>query len=182
MREAGVAHVPEDRLKRGLAPGRSIEENLLLTVYYRSPYSRARLLCRGVVREYAQRLVQQFGVATPNVQRAVRTLSGGNMQKVVLARELAERPALLLASHPTRGLDVGAIEYVHQQLRELRSRGAAVLLVSAELDELLALCDEIAVMYEGRIVMTTNAADISELELGAAMAGLSRQGVPAAQT
>jgi len=182
VREVGVAHIPEDRLKRGVAPGRSIQENLLLTVYYRWPFSRAGFVRRAAGRAHAQQLVQQFGVATPNVDVAVQALSGGNMQKVVLARELAGGPTLLLAAHPTRGLDIGAIEYVHQQLRELRDGGAAVLLVSAELDELLALSDEIVVMYEGRIVARMNGSDTNELELGAAMAGLSRQGAPAAQT
>jgi simple sugar transport system ATP-binding protein len=173
LREAKLAHIPEDRLKRGVGAGRSIEENLQLTVYYRAPFSKRCLIRRGAVRAYAQRLVGRFGVDTPDVQRAVGTLSGGNMQKVVLARELAEGPALLLAAHPTRGLDVGAIEYVHAQLRNLRDAGGAILLVSAELDEVLALSDEIVVMYEGRIVSRVPAEDATEFELGLAMLGLS---------
>jgi simple sugar transport system ATP-binding protein len=173
LREAKLAHIPEDRLKRGVGAGRSIEENLQLTVYYRAPFSKGRLIRRGPVRAYAQQLVDRFGVNTPDVKRAVGTLSGGNMQKVVLARELAEGPALLLAAHPTRGLDVGAIEYVHTQLRRLRDSGGAILLVSAELDEILALSDEIVVMYGGRIVSRVPANEATEFELGLAMVGLA---------
>ena len=172
-RRAGIAHIPEDRLKHGVALPASIQANLVLQVYDRSEYSRLGVLRRDVCRNYSEQLVERFDVAAASVEQPVGTLSGGNMQKVVLARELAERPPLVLASQPTRGVDVGAIENIHRLLVELRDAGTAILLVSSELDEILALADEIAVMYEGRIVARLDPCRTDEAEIGRFMAGVS---------
>jgi simple sugar transport system ATP-binding protein len=171
-RKAGVAHIPEDRLKRGVAAPASIEENLLLNVYDGREYSRFGILRRAACRRYAQRLVERFGIAAASTAQPVSSLSGGNMQKVVVAREIAEHPSLVLASQPTRGVDIGAIENIHRQLVALRDGGAAILLVSAELDEILALADRIVVIYGGEIVARVDPAATSEIELGRHMMGV----------
>jgi simple sugar transport system ATP-binding protein len=176
LRQRRLAHIPEDRLARGVAGTCSITDNLSLTVYRRRPYSRFGLLSAGRIRDYATELIDRFGVACSCPEQPVGSLSGGNMQKVVIARELAENPVLVLAAQPTRGVDIGAIEFIHGALTSLRDGGTGVLLVSAELDELLALCDTIHVMYEGRIVLTVPADEATDVAIGAAMAGSTSGG------
>src|SRR5262249_12834289 len=150
-----AAYVPEDRLGTGVAPSLSIESNLVLRSYRDPPASRGPLLQLRSIRRRAIELIRRYAIATPGPAAPARLLSGGNLQKVVLAREFSSRPKLLVAASPTRGLDVGAIETVHAFLREAAADGVAVLLISEDLDEILALADRIAVMYEGAIVGET---------------------------
>ena len=171
---AGIAHVPEDRLGTGVAPSLSIEQNVVLKSYRRRPVSRGPLLHRPTIRERAHALIDRYDVKAPGPATPARQLSGGNLQKVVLGREFEGEPRVLIAASPTRGLDVGAIETVHSYLREAASRGVAILLISEDLDEILALADRIAVMYEGRIVGERDAGTATVDEIGLLMAGGER--------
>ncbi len=171
--ERGVAHVPEDRQKHGLVLSFPIHDNLVLCTYYQPPFAHGVSLQEKEIFDNAEELVKQFDVRTPNIYVAASTLSGGNQQKVIVAREFSRPIKLLIASQPTRGLDVGSIEYIHGRIVQKRDEGTAVLLVSSELDEILALSDRIAVMYRGRIVDIVSAADVSKEYLGLLMAGVS---------
>ena len=175
VRGEGVAHIPEDRLRRGVARNTSVRNNLIVNVYRQNPHSRHRLLRPRRSESYARELIRRFSISADRPAARTGGLSGGNMQKVVIARELATSPQLVIAAQPTRGVDVGSIEFVHREIVELRDSGVAVLLVSAELDELLGLSDLIHVMYEGSIAATFDPATASEYDIGAAMAG-SRRG------
>jgi simple sugar transport system ATP-binding protein len=168
---AGVAYVPEDRLGTGVAPSLSIASNLVLKSYRGRSVSRGPLLLLRRIREVASELIHRYRIAAPGPATPARLLSGGNLQKVVLAREFSGRPRLVVAASPTRGLDVGAIETVHAYLRDAAAEGIAVLLLSEDLDEILALADRIAVMYEGAVAGETSRADASIEELGLLMAG-----------
>ncbi|MCZ8519689.1 MULTISPECIES: ABC transporter ATP-binding protein [Paenibacillus] len=172
--EAGIGHIPEDRHKRGLVLDFSMSENLVLKSYYTSAYNRGGFLDYRAMDRQASRLIGEFDVRTPGSHTPARALSGGNQQKAIIAREVDLNPELLIAAQPTRGLDVGAIEFIHKRLLEQRSRGKAVLLVSLELDEILQLSDRIAVIYEGRIVGIVDPASTSDRELGLMMAGSLR--------
>ena len=169
--ELGVAHIPEDRQRDGLVLPFPIYDNLILQTYYEPPFAEHAALQFGRVYEYAERVSEEFDVRTPSIALPVQNLSGGNQQKVIVAREFSRPIKLLIAAQPTRGLDVGSIEYIHRRLIEKRDEGVAVLLVSVELDEIMALSDRIAVMYEGKIVGTVDADKISREELGLLMAG-----------
>jgi simple sugar transport system ATP-binding protein len=173
--EAGCAHVPEDRQEDGLVLSYTIADNLVLNTYYVQPFARGVVLNEESIREQATRLVQEYDVRTPSPFIPVSTLSGGNKQKVVIARELSRSVKLLIAAQPTRGVDVGSIEFIHKAMVAERDKGAAVLLVSAELDEILSLSDRIAVMYHGQIVATLPAAEVTREELGLLMAGATQQ-------
>lgn len=167
----GVAHIPEDRLHTGLAAGHSVEDNLALK-NYRSPLlSRFRFLRRSAIRNQAQDLVERYDVKTPATTTPVRLLSGGNVQKVLLAREFSTVPKVLVAASPTRGLDVGAIETVRQRLVEAADTGMGVLLISEDLDEIISLADRILVMYEGRIVDNIPARSADRHHIGLLMGG-----------
>jgi simple sugar transport system ATP-binding protein len=168
---AGVAYVPEDRLGTGVAPSMSIASNLALKSYRERSVSRGPLLRLRRIRERAVELIRRYRIAAPGPASPARLLSGGNLQKVVLAREFSTLPKLLVAASPTRGLDVGAIETVHEYLRDAAAEGVAVLLISEDLDEILTLADRIAVMYEGAIVGETDRSDASVEEIGLLMAG-----------
>jgi ABC-type uncharacterized transport system ATPase subunit len=168
---AGVAYVPEDRLGTGVAPSLSIASNFVLKSYRESSASLGPLLRLRRIRAAAVELIERYRIAAPGPASPARLLSGGNLQKVVLAREFSGQPRLVVAASPTRGLDVGAIEAVHAYLRDAAAEGIAVLLLSEDLDEILALADRIAVMYEGAIVGETTRADASVEELGLLMAG-----------
>jgi general nucleoside transport system ATP-binding protein len=168
---AGVAYVPEDRLGTGLAPSVSIASNLALKSYRKPPASTGPLLRLRRIRERAAELIQRYRIAAPGPAAPVRLLSGGNLQKVVLAREFSGRPKVFVAASPTRGLDVGAIESVHSYLHEAAAGGVGVLLLSEDLDEILALADRIAVIYEGEIVGETGRDEASVEEIGLLMAG-----------
>jgi len=170
--EAGLAYVPEDRQEDGLVGDFSVADNMVLDQYYRPPFASGINLHLGAIAENAAGLVKEFDVRTSSAQAPVGTLSGGNQQKVILARELGRDHKVLVASQPTRGLDVGSIEFVHKRIVQQRDHGVAVLIVSAELDEIYALADRIAVMYEGKIT-GFRPPDVPAEELGLLMAGAS---------
>jgi simple sugar transport system ATP-binding protein len=167
---AGIGYIPEDRQEDGLVGAFSVADNLVLDVYDRPPYATGIALNLDAIKEAAVHLVKEYDVRTSSVLTPAGTLSGGNQQKVIVARELSRANKLLLASQPTRGLDVGSIEFVHREIVQQRDRGVAVVIVSSELDEIYALSDRIAVMYEGKIVGFSSP-DIAEHELGLLMAG-----------
>jgi simple sugar transport system ATP-binding protein len=173
--ELGLAHIPSDRYRMGLLPDFTVAENLFLQRIGEAPFTRRGVLNWEAIRREAQQLIQAYNVRGATVDTPAGSLSGGNAQKMILARELARQPKVLLAAQPTRGLDVSAIEYVHRRLIEQRDEGVAILLISTELDEILALSDRIAVMYEGEIVglMAGEAADVNQI--GLMMAGSVRQ-------
>ncbi|HKW73178.1 MAG TPA: ABC transporter ATP-binding protein [Candidatus Dormibacteraeota bacterium] len=170
-RDAGVAFIPEDRRGTGLVLSFSIAENTILGRERAKAFSWNEFVLKLVaIREWARRLVKEFDVRTPSIDVAARNLSGGNQQKVIVAREMGSKPKLLLAAQPTRGVDIGAIEFIHRRIVQERDEGTAVLLVSAELDEVRSLSDRIAVMYEGRIV-SVEPPDTPEERLGLLMTG-----------
>ncbi|MGB8648664.1 MAG: ABC transporter ATP-binding protein [Anaerolineae bacterium] len=178
--ELGVAHVPEDRQEDGLVLEYPVQDNLVLNEYYRPPFARGIVLNRGAIARVAAERAKQYDVRTPSIETRVSSLSGGNQQKVIIARELSRPIELLIASQPTRGLDVGSIEYIHTQIIRKRDEGAGVLLVSNELDEILSLSDRIAVMYKGRILATVNVNETNKEQLGLLMAGVhSKEELPA---
>jgi simple sugar transport system ATP-binding protein len=170
--ERGVAHIPEDRQKHGLVLSFPVHDNLVLCSYYLPPNARGIALQENTIVSTAMKLVDQFDVRTPSVYVQASTLSGGNQQKVIVAREFSRPIKLLIASQPTRGLDVGSIEYIHNRIVEKRDEGTAVLLVSPELDEIIALSDRIAVMYKGQIVDIAPAIGVNKKYLGLLMAGV----------
>lgn len=168
---AGVSHIPADRLGVGAAGNMTVAANLMMKAYRHSPLSRGPFLDFGAIRAQAQRLIEQFQIATPTPVTAIRTLSGGNLQKVILARELDAEPQLLVAAYPSRGLDVGATETVQRHLLAQRRAGAAILLISEELEELLALSDRIVVLFDGRVMGILEAAQADVATIGLMMAG-----------
>jgi simple sugar transport system ATP-binding protein len=169
--EAGSAHIPEDRQEDGLVLGYTIADNLILNTYYLPPFAHGLSRDEQAINTNAARLIKEYDVRTPSPFVRVDNLSGGNKQKVVIARELSRSVKLLIAAQPTRGLDVGSIEFIHKTIVAERDRGVAVLLVSAELDEVMSLSDRIAVMYHGKIVGVVSAAETSREDLGLLMAG-----------
>jgi general nucleoside transport system ATP-binding protein len=169
--EAGTAHIPEDRLLRGLVLDFPLYENMLLGFEDKKPFAKGIFIDFDKVKEWSKGLVKAFDVRTAGVENLASTLSGGNQQKAVLAREFARKPKILIASQPTRGLDVGAIEFIHEQIMEARTEGKAVLLVSLELTEIMNLSDRILVIYEGRIVAEFSAGQADETDIGFMMAG-----------
>lgn len=169
--EAGVSYIPEDRHGRGLVLEFSLYENLILGNHYQPPYARGINMNFKKIRKEVRRLIKEFDVRTPNEDVLAKSLSGGNQQKVIIAREFDREPDLLIAAQPTRGVDVGAIEFIHKRIIEQRDQGKAVLLISMELDEILSLSDRIAVIYEGEIVDIMDREDATEEKLGLLMAG-----------
>jgi simple sugar transport system ATP-binding protein len=172
IKDEKVGYIPEDRHKRGLELEFSISENLILGIHNKSPFAKGIMIDYEKVSEYADKLIEKFDIRTPSGEVKVKSLSGGNQQKAVLARELEIDPNLIVASQPTRGLDIGAIEFVHNQIIKQRDKGKAVLLISAELSEIMSLSDRIAVMYEGKIVAIVDAKGATEEKLGLLMAGV----------
>ncbi|MGG7162610.1 ABC transporter ATP-binding protein [Clostridium ihumii] len=169
--KAGVAHIPEDRHKRGLVLKYSLFENSILGMHKEKPFCKGIVLNYNNIKKHCDKLIEEFDVRTPNNAVNASALSGGNQQKLIAAREIYKDPELLIAAQPTRGIDVGAIEYIHKRLVGERDKGKAVLLVSLELDEILALSDRIAVMYDGKIVDIIDRKDADEQKLGILMAG-----------
>jgi simple sugar transport system ATP-binding protein len=167
----GIARIPEDRHAVGLVGDLSLEENLISARYRELPFSRRGLIDSKAVRDFATRIIADFDVRCPGPRAATRLLSGGNMQKLILGREMAQRPRIILANQPTRGLDIGAVGYVHQQLLKARGEGAGILLISEDLDELLTLSDRVVVMYRGRISPAMARGDVTIRQLGLMMAG-----------
>ncbi|MGG0336404.1 ABC transporter ATP-binding protein [Priestia aryabhattai] len=173
--ESGVGHIPQDRHKHGLVLDYTIGENIGLQTYYQKPMSKSGILNYKELYKKAKELIAEYDVRTPSEYTQARSLSGGNQQKAIIAREVDRSPELLIAAQPTRGLDVGAIEFIHKKLIEERDKGRAVLLVSLELDEVMNLSDRIAVIYEGEIVDIVDPKETNEQELGLLMAGGTRE-------
>lgn len=172
--ELGVGHIPEDRTQVGLVLSYPIVNNMVLNTYYKPPFARGISLNEKEMVQQASKLVEEFDVRTPSVWVEAANLSGGNQQKVIVAREFSRPISLLVAAQPTRGLDVGSIEYIHGRIMEKRDAGCGVLLVSSELDEIMSLADRIAVMYRGRIVDVLPADEASREDVGLLMAGIRR--------
>lgn len=171
----GMAHIPEDRHKDGLVLDYTLKENLVLQTYYKDDFQKHGFLKFDAIRKYAEKLIEKFDIRSgQGADSIVRGMSGGNQQKAIIARELDRNPEIVIAVQPVRGLDVGAIEYIHKQLIAQRDAGKAVLLVSFELDEVMNVSDRIVVMYEGEIVADVNPKDITIEELGLYMAGAKR--------
>jgi general nucleoside transport system ATP-binding protein len=174
--EKGISHIPEDRQKRGLVLDYSLVSNMVLQIYNKKPFSKNGLLNVPAMKAYAQNIMTNFdGRSGEGAASIARTLSGGNQQKAIIGRELELDPKLLIAVQPTRGLDVGSIEYIHKRIIEHRDKGNAVLLISLELDEVLQLSDRIAVVNNGELVGIVNAAETDENEVGLMMAGVSKE-------
>jgi ABC-type uncharacterized transport system ATPase subunit len=172
IREIGSAHVPEDRQRDGLVLSFSLADNLVLNTYYEAPFTKGMNLQQAEIDKAASERVELFDIRTPSISVPVSNLSGGNQQKVIVAREFSRPIKLLVASQPTRGLDVGSIEYIHSRIIQKRDEGCAILLVSTELDEILSLSDRIAVMFAGKILAILNAEDATREQLGLLMAGI----------
>lgn len=177
VREAGLAYVPEERQRDGAIGAFTVSENLILVNHSQTPMSRKGFLRNGEIRQRSRQLVDDFSVATPGIDVPASNLSGGNLQKLILARELSGSPSVLVASQPTRGVDIGAAEYIHDRLIEQRgSQSVAILLISEDLDEVLGLADRIAVIYEGRLVGEVDADHADRQHIGLMMAGVSSAG------
>ncbi|XZL87914.1 ABC transporter ATP-binding protein [Clostridium perfringens] len=170
---SGIAHIPEDKHKRGLVLDYTIEENMVLEVYDKKPFSNKGLLNKKEIKKYAEKIIDEFDVRSgEGAESIARSLSGGNQQKAIIGREIELNPELLIAAQPTRGLDVGSIEYIHKRLVEQRDSGKAVLLVSLELDEILNVSDRIAIINNGELIGVVNADETNENEVGLMMAGI----------
>lgn len=174
--EAGVAHIPADRQKYGLILNLPLAENLVLQTYYKQPYSKHGIINHQVIYEHAEELIKKYDIRTTSAELPASDLSGGNQQKAIIARELDRNSDLIIAFQPTRGLDVGAIEYIHKQLLAERDAGKAVLLVSYELDEIMQLSDRIAVLHDGKISGEVKPEDTNDTELGLLMTGIKKEG------
>ncbi|WP_432665666.1 ABC transporter ATP-binding protein [Wukongibacter baidiensis] len=173
--ETGIGHIPQDRHKHGLVLDFRLAENMVLQTYYKQPYSKNGLLNEKAINEKSKELIEEFDVRSgQGIDTETRAMSGGNQQKAIIAREVDRSPALLIAGQPTRGLDVGAIEFIHKKLIEERDKGRAVLLVSLELDEVMNVSDRIAVIFEGKIVGIVDSINATESQLGLMMAGANQ--------
>ncbi len=170
--EKGLAYVPEERMKDGMISAFNISENLVLREHHRWPFSKRGFLRMPYIYEHTDRMIKQYRIKTPSRATLAKNLSGGNIQKVLLARELSRSPRAIVAAQPTRGLDIGATEYVHEQLLDQRKKGAAILLISEDLDEILAIADRIAVIYEGKIMDILPRETATKEDLGLLMAGV----------
>lgn len=168
---AGLAYIPEERMRHGAVGAFSVAENFILQNHADAPYARGMFLNFNAITRHANELIRRFNIKTPGANTPVKNLSGGNMQKLILARELSRQPVALIAAQPTRGVDISATEYIHRVLIDQRSAGVAILLISEDLDEILALSDRIAVMYEGHIVGMMDRQDADVETLGLMMAG-----------
>jgi simple sugar transport system ATP-binding protein len=170
--ETGVGHIPENREKHGLVKTYSLIDNFALCTYYKPPFAKGIVLQEKAIAQNASRLIQEFDVRPANPEYQAGALSGGNKQKVIIARELSRGTKLLIASQPTRGVDVGSIEFIHKRIVAARDQGMGVLLISAELDEILALSDRVAVMFKGKIIETLPISEVSRDRMGLLMAGV----------
>lgn len=182
LRELGISHIPEDRQKRGLIADFPVYFNLILSQHYKEPFAKRGFLDFNEIRKYSHSLVKQFDVRPPDIDILAGNLSGGNQQKVILAREIGFSPKFIIVSQPTRGLDVGAIEYVHKSLINLRQQNATILLISMELEEILSLSDRILVMYEGRSMGEFENGELTIEEMGLMMAGKKLEEIKVLET
>ena len=172
--DSGIAHVPEERIKFGIAPGLCLYDNAILKQHHKKKYASKLFLAYSKIKQHTQNLLSEFKVLAPSINVQTKNLSGGNIQKLILGREINENPSLLVASHPTYGLDVGATEYLRTQLLRRRKEGGAVLLVSEDLEEIFELCDRIAVIFQGEFMGVLNADDTQLNDIGLMMAGSLR--------
>ncbi len=170
----GVSHVPEERIRFGIAPGLFLYDNAILKQHHLKKFSRRYFLKYGQVKNHAKTIIRDFKVSTHSIDNQIRNLSGGNIQKLILGREISEQPQLLVASHPTYGLDVGATEFLRQHLLELRKKGSTVLLFSEDLEEIFELCDRVAVIFDGEFMGILNSDDPGLCDIGLMMAGSKR--------
>lgn len=173
--EAGISYIPEERMRDGMIKEFSVAENLILREHHQQPYSERGFLDFSAIAERSKSLIRRFSVKTPSQETPAQNLSGGNIQKLILAREISRHPRIIVAAQPTRGLDIGATEYVRNQLLEQCSDGVAILLISEDLDEILALSDRIAVIYEGQIMDILPAEEATAEQLGLLMAGVKTE-------
>ena len=179
LTERMLSYIPEERMRDGMIKNFSIAENMVLREHHKQPFSRSGFLKLRDISIHSDELIKKFHVKTPSRDTLAKNLSGGNIQKVVLAREISRNPRVIIAAQPTRGLDIGATEYVREQLLEQRLKGAAVMLISEDLDEILALSDRIAVLYEGQIMDIVPREDATPEKLGLLMAGVHpEEGIP----
>ena len=170
---AGLAYVPEERMRDGVISGFSVADNLILVDNNNHAYSRLGFLRRKAIRRHCEHLVDDFAVKTPDIDTPAHNLSGGNIQKLILARELSGHPKVLLVAQPTRGIDVGSAQYIHERLVEQRDSGTAVLVISEDLDEVMTISDRIVVMYEGQIIGTADPRTTTREAIGLLMAGIA---------
>lgn len=170
--DMGMAHIPEDRIHMGLIIDMSVTENSILGMHWRKEFSRGFLLDWSKVEEHAKRLIEEFEVSAPGTKAPVKSLSGGNQQKLIVAREVSKKPKFIIAAQPTRGVDVASTEYIRNYLVKLRNEGKAVLLVSADLDEVLQLSDRMAIMYEGQFMGIVKPEEVTEEQIGLMMGGV----------
>ena len=175
-RKLGIAHIPSDRLKRGMIKGFNLGENIILGSEWQKPFAENGILNKDRIFKYSDKIIENFDIRTTGSRSLADDLSGGNQQKLVLGRELSREPELLVVAQPTRGVDVGAREFIHDLLLEMRSEGKAILLISSELDEIMKLSDRILVLYEGQIVANDEAEKFTREELGLLMAGHEGEG------
>ncbi len=175
IRQMGLSYVPEERMKDGAIGEFDIKENLILLNYEDKPFSKNGFLCFKEICKHSEQLVKKYAVKTPSINTTTKNLSGGNIQKIILARELSAGPKVLLASQPTRGVDIGAAEYIHERIAEQRQRGTASIVISEDLDEVMALSDRIAVMFEGRIMGIVDRDKASRESIGLLMTGELRE-------
>ena len=169
-----MVHIPSDRFKRGLIRSQNIENNLILGSEWSKPFASRGILSRSAIKAYGRKVVEDFDVRCSGIKEHIDSLSGGNQQKVIIGRELSRDPKIIIAAQPTRGVDIGAIEYIHKVLLKMRDQNKGILLISAELDELMSLSDRIAVLYEGEII--AEGSDFTEEELGLLIAGQKKEG------
>ena len=169
--DSGLSYIPEERMHDGVIKNFTVAENLVLQDHIRQPYSKGIFLNFGQIDVHAQKMIGDYDIKTPSKDTPIKSLSGGNIQKVVMARELSRKPRVLIAAQPTRGVDIGATEYIHHQLLQQRSEGLATLLISEDLDEIKALSDRIVVMFGGEIMGVVKNDEVTIEELGLMMAG-----------
>ena len=173
LKEKGLAHVPEDRQRMGLVTDFKAYENLIFGYHDQEPYSKSSIMKENKILDYSKKVMEEYDVRPRSPNLITSNFSGGNQQKLILSRELNENPKILLVGQPTRGVDIGAIEFIHQRLIDMRDKGAAILLVSVELEEVLSLSDRIVVMFDGNIVGERVNKDVTDRELGLLMAGVA---------
>ena len=173
LREQGMAHVPEDRQRMGLVTEFNASENLIFGYHHQQPFSKSSVMMRKNIFYHSKNIMQEYDVRPQSPSMITSNFSGGNQQKIILTRELTKDPKVLLVGQPTRGVDIGAIEFIHQRLIDMRDKGVAVLLVSVELDEILSLADRIIVMFNGELVGEKVNKNITDREIGLLMAGIT---------
>jgi simple sugar transport system ATP-binding protein len=171
----GLAYISEERFRDGVVKDLTVEENVMLEEHGRPPFARGIFLNFSLINAHTKQLIADFEIKTPSSKTPLRNLSGGNIQKLIMARELSRKPTVLIASQPTRGVDIGSTEYIHQRLIAQRKEGLATLLISEDLDEIRNLSDRIAVIFEGQIIGTLHREEASVEQLGLMMAGVKKE-------